>query len=98
MTKEWNNRDYRLNQNGGNGKDMFKEHNERMREHRKVHASIALVNSPRLDEAALIGSMKTLPVGFIRAPRGGSRLHYSALDWSDLIIMPRVASYKLTQN
>ena len=57
MTIEWNNRTYRFNPNGGNSDSSLYEHDRQMREFRRSHADIALVNGPRFDEAAFLESL-----------------------------------------
>ena len=97
MTKEWNNRDYWFDSNGGNDRGSFQEHNERMREFRKSHADVAMVNGPRLDEAAYLDSLLFLRVNYIMET-GGSALPKDITDRSPLVPMWKVARYKLSQN
>ena len=97
MTMEWNNRTYRFNPNGGNGKGSFQEHSELMTEFRKPHADIALVNGLRLNEAALLESLLFLRVNYIMET-GGSALPNDTTDQSPLIPIWKVARYKLSQN
>ena len=98
MTMEWNSRDYRFNQNGGNDMDMIKGHNERMSEFRSTHTSISMVNAPRLSDAALIGNMESLEVGRNMLEEGGSIFLEGAEFWSALVPVLKVARYKLSQN
>ncbi len=98
MTIEWNNRDYRFDSNGRNVCDFFGEHDERMKEFRRSHTNVALVNGVRLDEAALLERMEPLAVIRNMMETGGSRLINGTMDWSALIPMMKVARYKLSQN
>jgi len=95
---EWNNRDYRFGANGGNGKGSFEEHNERMREFRRSHADVAMVNGQRLDESALLESMKPLQVHRTMMETGGSALPNDTTDQSALVLILKVPRYKLSQN
>jgi len=38
MSIEWNNKNNRFDSNGGNGRESFRDHNERMRSFRRSHA------------------------------------------------------------
>ena len=98
MTMEWNNRDYQFDSNGGNSEGSFEQHNEHMRGFRKSHANVAMVNAPRLDEAALLERMRPLQVSRIMMETGGSALPNDTTDQSDLVPMWKVARYKLSQN
>jgi len=98
MTREWNNRNDGLNHNDGNGSGSFQEHNEHVREFRKSHANVAMVNEPRLGEAALIESMEPLQVSRNIIETGGSALPNDTTDKSPLVPMPKVAQYKLSRN
>jgi len=98
MTMGWNNRDYRVDVNSRNGGGSFDEHNECMAEFCKSHADVALVNGPRLDESALIESMKPLQVSRNMLETGGSALPDDTTDRSPLVPMWKVAWYKLSQN
>ena len=100
MTMEWNNRNYRFDPNSGNGMVSFEEHNGRMTEFRGSHANVALViNGPRLDEAALLESLRPLQVcRSMIEETGGSALPNDTTDQSPLVPMWKVAHYKLSQN
>ena len=98
MTMEWNNRDYRFDSDGGNGRSSFQGHNEHMREFRGSHADVALVNGRRLDESALLERMESLQVSRIMMETGGSRLLNGTTDWSALVPVLKVGRYKLSQN
>ncbi len=97
MTMRWNSRDYRFYPNGGNGKGSFEEHNECMREFHRSHADVAMVNGPRLDEAAFLESLLFLRVNYV-VETGGSALPDDTSDRSALVPIWRVARYKLSQN
>jgi len=94
---EWNNRGYQFDPNGGNGNGSFQEHDRQMREFRMSHADVALVNGPRLDEAAYLDSLLFLRVNYT-VETGGSALPDDISDQSPLVPMWRVARYKLSQN
>ena len=98
MTMGWNNRDYRFGLNGGHSRGSFEEHDERMREFRRSHTNVAMVNASRLDEAALIESMEPMQVSRNIIETGGSRLLNDTTDWSTLVPVLKVARYKLSQN
>ena len=98
MTREWNNRNDRFDANGGHGRESYQEHNEHEREFRKSHANVAMVNEPRLGEAALIERMEPLQVSGNIIETGGSALPNDTTDQSPLVPMPKVARYRLSQN
>ena len=98
MTMELNNRDYRFDSNGGNGRSSFQEHNECMTEFRGSHAGVALVNGPRCDEAALLERMEPVQVRPTMMETGGSALPSDTTDQSPLVPMWKVARYKFSQN
>ena len=97
MAMEWNNRDYRFASNGGNGTGSFEQHNEGMREFRRSHADVALVNGPRLDKASFLESLLFLRVNYV-VETGGSALPDDTSDRSALVPIWKVAQYKLSQN
>ncbi len=72
-------------------------HDERMREFRSSHADVALVNGPRLDEAAYLDSLLFLRVNYTMET-GGIALPNEVIDRSALDLMRKVAGYKLSQN
>ncbi len=98
MTMEWNNRDYRFDFNGGSGNSSLEQHNERMREFRRSHADVAMVNGQRLDEAAFLESLRLWRVHRTMMETGGSALLNGTTDWSALVPVLKVAGYKLSQN
>ena len=98
MTLEWNNGDYRFDPNGGNGRGSFEEHNEYMREFSRSHANVAMVNAPRLDDAALLERMESWQVSRNMMETGGSRLLNGLTDWAALVPALKLARYKLSQN
>ena len=98
MTMEWNNKNDRFDPNGGNGRESFEEHDERMREFRGSHTDVALVNGPRLDEAALLERMGSLQVHHAMMETGGTALPNDTTDQSALVPMWKVARYKFSQN
>ena len=98
MTMKWNNRNEWFDSNGGNGNSSFEHHNECMTEFRSSHADVAMVNGPRLDQAALLESMELLQVRRTMMETGGSVLPNDTTDQSDLVPMWKVARYKLSKN
>ena len=98
MAMKWNGKDYQFDPNGRNSRSSFKEHNKRMREFRRSHADVAMVNGPRLDETALLERMESLQVSRIMMETGGSALPNDTTDQSALVPMWKVARYKLSQN
>ncbi len=97
MSMEWNNRDDQSDPSDGNVKGCFEKHAERMREFRRSHADVAMVNRPRLDEVAYLDSLLFLRVNYIMET-GGSALPDDTSDQSPLVPIWRVARYKLSQN
>jgi hypothetical protein len=69
-----------------------------MREFRRAHADVALVNGPRLDESALLERMESLQVRHTIMETGGSALPNDTTDQLALIPMWKVAWYKLSKN
>ena len=98
MTTEWNNRKDRFAFNSVNAKDSFEKHNESMREFRRSHANVAMLNGLRLGKAALFENLPPLQVRRIMLETGGSRLLNGTTDWSALVPVLKVAGYKLSQN
>ena len=98
MTMKWNSRNDWFDPNGGNGRESFEEHNESMREFRRSHANVAMVNGPRLDEAALLERMASLQVSRNMMETGGSTIPNDTTGQTPLILMWKVAGYKLSQN
>ena len=98
MAMEWNSRNDRFDLNGGNGRESFEDHDERMTEFHSSHANVAMVNAPRLGEAALLERMESLQISCTMMETGGSRLLNSTTDWSALVPVLKVAGYKLSQN
>ena len=98
MTMEWNSRNDWFEPNGGNGRESFEVHDERMREFRSSHADVAMVNGPRLDEATLLERMESLQVRRTMMEMGGSALPNDIMDRSALVPALKVAGYKLSQN
>ncbi len=94
---EWNNRNDRFDPNGGNGNGSFEQHNESIREFRRSHAEVAMVNGPRLDEATLLERMLYLRVNYVMET-GGLALPNDTTDQSALVPVLKVARYKLSQN
>ena len=97
MTMEWDNISDRFNLNGGNSRESFEEHNESMREFRRSHTNIALINRPRLDKATFLESLLFLRINSV-TETGGSALPNEAIDQPSLGLMQKVARYKLSQN
>jgi len=98
MAMKWNSKDYQFDPNGGNGGESFEVHDKRMREFHSSHADVAMVNGPRLDEAALLERMASLQVSRTMMETGGSQLLKGTTDWSALVPMWKVAGYKLARN
>ncbi len=81
-----------------NTRVSFQEHNEYMREFRKAHAAVALVNAPRYDESAILARTEPLQLKDIIIEAGGTGFLDNAMNWSTYIPMPKVARYKLSQS
>ena len=97
MTMQWNNRDYQFDRSGGSNNGSFQEHDRQMREFRMSHADVALVNGPRLDEAAYLDSLLFLRINYV-VETGGSAIPDDTFDQSPLVPIWRVARYKLSPN
>jgi riboflavin biosynthesis pyrimidine reductase len=95
---KWNSRNDWFDPNGGNGRESFKKHDESMREFRRSHANVAMVNGSMLDEAALLERMESLQVSHTMMETGGSALPSDITDRSALVPVLKVAGYKLSQN
>ena len=76
----------------------FQEHNEYMREFRKAHGNVALVNLPRSKEPSLVDITRPISMSQIDMDLGGLRLPANATDWTFSLPLPKVASYKLFWN
>ena len=81
-----------------NTRVSFQEHNEYMREFRKAHAAVALVNAPRYGESAILARTEPLQLKDIIIEAGGTGFLDNAMNWSTYIPMPKVARYKLSQS
>ena len=69
-----------------------------MREFHRSHTDVAMVNGSRLDEAALLERMESLPIRRNMIEAGGSRLLDGTMDWLARVSVLKVARYKLLQN
>jgi len=98
MAMEWNSRNDRFDLNGGNGRESFEDHDERMTEFHSSHANVAMVNAPRLGEAALLERMEFLRIHHTMMETGGTALPNDTTDQSALVPVLKVARYKLSQN
>jgi len=76
----------------------FGEHNENMKEFRKAHAAVALVNAPRYGESAILARAELLQLKDIIIEAGGTGFLDNAMNWSIYVPAPKVARYKLSQN
>ncbi len=81
-----------------NTRVSFEEHNEYMREFRRAHAAVALVNAPRYGEPAILARTEPLQLKDIIIEAGGTGFLDSAMNWSTYVPVPKVAGYKLSQN
>ncbi len=81
-----------------NTRVSFEEHKEYMREFRKAHAAVALVNAPRYDESAILARTEPLQLKDIIIEAGGTGFLDNAMNWSAYVPVPKVAGYKLSQN
>ena len=76
----------------------FGEHNENMKEFRRVHAAVALINAPKYGESAILARTEPLQLKDIIIYAGGTRFLDNAMSWSAFVPVPTVAQYKLSQN
>ncbi len=81
-----------------NTRVSFEEHNEYMREFRRAHAAVALVNAPRYGEPAIPARTEPLQLKDIIIEAGGTGFLDNAMNWSTYVPVPKVARYKLYQN
>ena len=81
-----------------NTRVSFEEHNEYMREFRKAHGDVALVNLPRSKEPSLVDITQPMFVSHIGMESGGLRLRSNTTDWTVFPPLPKIASYKLSAN
>jgi len=79
-------------------KASFREHREYMREFRRSHADVAMVNAPRYGEPAVLERTRPLPISRSMMETGGSKPFNGTADWSVLVPVPKVAQYKLSPN
>jgi hypothetical protein len=86
----------RLTWNGNRG--SYQEHDEQMRWFRRSHASVAMASAPREEAPSLAESTRPLSLGEVIIELGGTRLPNAGPEWSYLMPLPRVASYKLSAN
>ena len=98
MTMEWNNKNNQFDPSDGNVKGCFEKHAERMRGFCKSHAKTPMVNGPRYDEVAFLESLASLQVSRNMMEVEGARLLNGTTDWSVLVLVSKVARYKLSQS
>jgi hypothetical protein len=96
MATELDSRNYQFNYNNRNSNGSFREHDRQMREFRRSHADVALVNGLRVNEAALLESLLFLRVNYI-VETGGSAFPDYTTDQPPLVPIWKVARYKLSQ-
>ncbi len=84
--------------NWNDSRVSFGKHNENMKEFRKAHAAVALVNAPRYGESAILARTEPLQLKDIIIEAGGTGFLDNAMNWSTYVPMPKVARYKLSQN
>ncbi len=95
MNKEWDNRNEGFGHKDATGRRYPKNHNALMKEFRGFHDDVALVNAPRLDQAALLESMSPLQVRYHLLVTGESRFHGN-LELSSFMPLMKIARYKLS--
>jgi hypothetical protein len=81
-----------------NTRTSFAKHDESMREFRKSHGDMALVNLPRSKEPSLLKTTQPMLLSHIGMGAGGLRPPANIMDWAFLVPLHRVASYKLSAN
>ena len=81
-----------------NTRTSFEKHNENMREFRKAHGNVSLVNLPRSKEPSLVDITQPMFISHVGMESGGLRLPVNATDWTFSLPLPKVASYKLSCN
>ena len=79
-------------------KISFQKHNECMREFRRAHGDITLVNAPRYSESAILARTEPSQLREIIIEAVGTGFLGNAMDRSAYIPIPTVARYKLSQN
>ena len=81
-----------------NTRISFEKHNEYMRDFRKAHAAVTLVNAPRYGESAILARTEPLQLKDIIIEAGGTGFLDNAMNCSTYVPVPKVARYKLSQN
>jgi len=84
--------------NWNDNRVSFGEHNENMKEFRRAHGDIALVNAPRYGEPAILARTEPLQLKDIIIEAGGTGFLDDAMNRSAYVPVPKVARYKLSQN
>ncbi len=79
-------------------KTSFPMHNEMMKEFRRLHGRVVMVNPTRVAEHDLIAITAPLAIRCVNADSGGSNLPERNANWSASLSLPRVAVYKLSSN
>ena len=98
MVMRWNSRNDRFDLNGEIVWESFQEHNGYMREFRSSHADVVMVNGPRRHEAAFLESLPPLGVRCFTMETGGAALPNDTTDQSNLVLIWKVALYKLSES
>ena len=98
MTTKWNSRNYGFKSDGTGGNGNFYEHDEQMKEFRRSHGEVAVINGPRRDEAAFLESLLYLKVCGYRFDTGGAVFRSNGEDELHLVPLWKVAGYKLSVN
>lgn len=91
MTMVWNNRDNRFDPNGGNGRESFQEHNERMRGFRRSHAS-------NVEMRAAIQKTPLRDIAHVMTERKGARNISGRINWPAIFPTYQVTPRKFSPN
>jgi len=87
-----------MTMNWKNNRLPFPEHNAIMKSFRKQHGNVNLLNLPRHDEPGFLKGTRPLTIDRISVGNGGSRIPVPDMNWATFIMVPKVASYKISSN
>jgi len=76
----------------------FPMHNEMMKEFRRLHGRVAMVNPTRVNEQDILAITAPLAIRCVNVDSGGSNLPEQKANWLTSLSLPKVANYKLSSN
>ena len=98
MLEERNNRNARPYRIRENERSNFVEHHKHMREFRRSHLDITLVNAPRTGEAVFLELMEPLLINHTVKEAGGSINPDGSHSITDLVPAWKVGQHRITCN